>query len=81
MTLAVFPNAAEFFARADEVDRATPVYIDAHLAGGERGEEAARRAADMGFSSVFLATGATPANYRHLPFLKGVVGKAPPWLY
>ncbi|OGS39961.1 MAG: hypothetical protein A2506_08700 [Elusimicrobia bacterium RIFOXYD12_FULL_66_9] len=78
-TLEAFSSPEGFFLRADAIDRGTPVYVDVHLGGGVRGDEVAKRAAEMGFRNVFLATGSEPADYRHLEFLKGVIGKTPPW--
>lgn len=79
-TLEAFATPKEFFARAQDYGRATPLYIDARLGGGIRGEDVARQAAEMGFTNITLTTGSEPEDFRHLEFLKGVIEKTPPWL-
>ncbi|MEK7691894.1 MAG: hypothetical protein AAB425_12845, partial [Bdellovibrionota bacterium] len=54
-----------------------PIYVDANLRHGVKGEDVALRASQMGFKTVFLATGEEPSRYKHLRFLAGVRGKDP----
>ncbi len=74
-----FSTAAEFLAAVEEIDRGTPVYVDAELAGGVKGSLESRRIRDKGFAEVYLATGHDPAAFADLEYLSGVVGKEPPW--
>lgn len=78
-TLRAFATAAEFLAAAHALDRAAPLYIDADLGDGETGADAARQAVELGFTEIFMATGHDPAAFSDLAFLRGVVGKDPPW--
>ena len=80
VTLETFATPEAFFARAGGLNRSTPLYIDAHLGAGVRGGDVARKAAEMGFLNVSMATGSGPEDYGHLEFLKGVIDKTPPWL-
>lgn len=75
----LFAAAAEFHAAADGIDPETPVYVDAELGDGVKGEVESERIRGLGFRSVYLATGHPPEKYAGLGHLSGVVGKEPPW--
>lgn len=74
-----FSTAAEFLEAVEEIDRGTPVYVDAELAGGVKGSLESRRIRQQGFAEVYLATGHDPETFADLDHLSGVVGKEPPW--
>ena len=78
-TLHAFQSVADFLRAASAVDRETPVYIDAELGDGVRGEEMAREICESGFTSIYLATGHEPGRFAGMKHLSGVVGKTPPW--
>lgn len=59
-------------------NKSTPIYIDRQLGDDESGDEVAKTLNDNGFMNLFLATG-DPSGLAQLSFLKGVVGKHPPW--
>ena len=74
-----YSSPKEFFAAASSYPHSTPVYIDRNLGNGLNGEEVSREIADMGFDNIYLAT-AYPANFfQSMPWLRGVVGKDPPF--
>lgn len=78
--LRAFPTAAEFFLEASaSIDRRTPVYLDAELANGEKGDVESLRIHELGFSEIYLATGHEPAKFAGLAHLRGVRGKEAPW--
>ena len=77
--LATFSDPALFLEALAALPREAELYVDAQLAAGVRGEEIAQRAHDLGFRSIFLATGLPPDSFAHLTWLAGVVGKDPPW--
>ncbi|MBI2605816.1 MAG: HAMP domain-containing histidine kinase [Deltaproteobacteria bacterium] len=70
----------EFLDRAGDLNRSTPVYVDVSLGRGARGEEVSKRVAEAGFTDVYLATGHRAEEFSRLSWLKGVVGKEPPWM-
>jgi signal transduction histidine kinase len=75
----VFSTAAAFLAASDAIDRETPVYVDAELGDGAKGGAESLRIHGLGFGEIYLATGHEPAKFADLPYLRGVLGKAPPW--
>ncbi|MGK5082577.1 HAMP domain-containing sensor histidine kinase [Bdellovibrionota bacterium FG-1] len=74
-----FSTADQFFAAAETFHQSTPVYVDANLGQGIKGEEVAARIHKMGFARVYLATGYEPDQYRQYKFLAGILGKDPPF--
>lgn len=78
--LAQYQDPAAFLAALAPLPRDTDVFIDARLANGVKGEEIARKAYDLGFARVYLATGLPRDAFPGLDWLAGVVGKDPPWL-
>jgi FixJ family two-component response regulator len=72
-----FASLDGFWARATEIDRSTPVYIDVSLADGVRGENVAGEVLARGFTNVSLATGHSPNSITPPPGVRGVVGKDP----
>jgi hypothetical protein len=75
-----FATMAEFLAASSEIHPQTPLYIDADLGGGVRGDEEAKRLHENGFTEIYLATGHDPERFAGQNHLKGVRGKQPPWL-
>ncbi len=78
--LRVFSQPVDFFAESETLSKNSPVYVDANLGHGVKGEEVAEQIHHLGFTRVFLATGYEPENYRQYQFLQGVLGKDPPFL-
>lgn len=54
-------------------------YIDSNLGDDVKGEDFARKLYDQGFENLYLATGYDKSEFEHLDFLKGVIGKRPPF--
>lgn len=79
LELAAFAEAAELLAAAAGWPRDTPIYLDAKLGGGRRGEDVARDLHAQGFTELYLATGYDPDSLPAMPCIRKVVGKAPPW--
>ena len=74
-----FSSITELFAITPALDRNTPIYVDANLGNGVRGEDVVAVLVQTGFRSVFLATGYTSEDLGALPANVQVVGKEPPW--
>lgn len=77
--IGVFSTTADFLKEAGSVDRATPVYIDAELSDGVKGDVESLKIHELGFAEIYLATGHEAVKFENLTHLRGVVGKAPPW--
>jgi hypothetical protein len=48
-------------------------------ANGIKGEEIAEKLFDMGFNNIYLATGYDADYFSDIPFIRGIVGKSPPF--
>ncbi len=55
------------------------VYIDFNLGAKLRGDSVAKELFGLGFKEIYLTTGAEAKQFADLPFIKGVVGKDPPF--
>jgi len=78
-SLRSFATAAEFLTAAETIDRRTPIYIDAELGNGVKGEVESVKIHEMGFGEIYLATGHPPEMFAGLVHLRAVVEKEPPW--
>lgn len=76
--LRIFSSEAEFKNQIQTISKETSIYIDREL-GQTNGEELAKFIFDLGYSNIYLATGHSPESFSHLTFLKGVIGKKPPF--
>lgn len=74
-----FSSVEEFLKAKEELPKEACIYIDSDLGAEERGEDFARRLFEEGYTNLYLATGHSAKSFEDLPFLKGVVGKDPPW--
>jgi signal transduction histidine kinase len=74
-----FSTSEAFAATAEILDRETPIYVDSNLGNGVKGEDIARGLHGQGFTELYLATGYNPAKFEGLAFLRGVMGKEPPF--
>lgn len=76
--LTIFTTADELKNKLDELNNDSTFYIDREL-GETNGEDLAIFLNQKGFQNLFLATGHSPDSFAHLSFLKGVIGKKPPF--
>jgi signal transduction histidine kinase len=77
----VFSSITEFYAKCPAIDRSTPIFLDSDLGNGVAGEHEAKSISkDLGFQHIYLATAHAPSDFHPTPWLKAVVGKAPPWI-
>ncbi len=74
-----FSSAKQFLSACDDLLPETPIYIDANLGNGIRGEIIGEKIYISGFKNIYLATGEQSINFRNITWLKGVVNKNPPW--
>lgn len=76
--LIIFSSAEELKNNLDNLNKDSTFYIDREL-GGTNGEDLAIFLNQKGFQNIFLATGHSPDLFTHLTFLKGIIGKKPPF--
>lgn len=57
----------------------TPIYIDSELSEQEKGEIFSKELFEQGFTELYLATGYFKEKFKHCTWLKGVIGKEPPF--
>lgn len=74
-----FATVAEFLDDASSLDRLTPIYIDAELGDGVNGAQESVRIRELGFDTIYLATGHPASAFSKFKHLSGVIGKEPPW--
>lgn len=74
--------------RMDEVERRKKSHdtvtsrsptIDLNIREATDGVEVAKQVFDLGFSSIYFATGTPSSQFNTAPWIKGVTGKTPPW--
>jgi len=73
-----FKTPEELAAVQEDLPKDIPIYIDAELGDGAKGDEVAQRLREKGFADITMATGHSPDKFAGLPWLK-VRGKEPPW--
>ena len=78
-SLRVFATAADFLAEVESIDRRSPIYIDHDLGDSTSGELVALDLKKLGFQTIYLATGQSPAAFGDMPWISGIVGKSAPW--
>ncbi len=75
-----FRSPEEFFKAAEGIDELTPIYVDSSLGNGVKGEEIAKQIYDLGFNTIYLATGYSKAWFNApMPWIKEIVGKEAPF--
>ena len=57
----------------------TAIYVDSKLQGALRGELFAKELFDLGYQNIYLCTGYPASHFQHVDWVKGVVGKEPPF--
>jgi hypothetical protein len=74
-----FSKPELFFSIYKEISRETVIYIDSNLGNGKKGEVIAKDIYSEGFETIYLTTGSDASDFSSFSYLKGVIGKAPPW--
>ncbi|MBL7544085.1 MAG: sensor histidine kinase [Bdellovibrionaceae bacterium] len=74
-----FYTPKDFFEVSSQYDYTSKIYIDSNLGGGLKGEDIGKKAADIGFTNIYLCTGYQPSDFPPMSWIKGIVGKEPPF--
>jgi anti-sigma regulatory factor (Ser/Thr protein kinase) len=74
-----FSHIEPFMVFIRDIDIRSKIYIDSDLGNGLKGEEVAREIYNQGYKNLYIATGFESNKFKELKFLKGVIGKVPPF--
>ena len=77
--ISTYSSFDEFVNELDNYSKNTIIYIDSELGHDFRGEVCAKYLFDKGFSELHLTTGHSKDRFEHMPWIKTVVGKEPPF--
>lgn len=75
----IFEDPNELFSSISEMKKNSIFYIDSCLSNDQKGEDVAKKLYNMGYENLYIATGYESENFKHLDYIKGVIGKKPPW--
>ncbi|MBU0504645.1 hypothetical protein KJ708_01535, partial [bacterium] len=78
-TVKCYVDPEDFVNDSDDINKATPLYIDSNLGDGVKGEVLAKEFYEQGFTNIYLATGYPKDDFAKVPWIKDVVGKQPPF--
>ncbi len=78
-TISVFNDPNDFIKVAHHYSTGTMIYIDSALNNELKGEDFAKVLHERGYCNVILATGYPKDHFKHVTWVKDVVGKEPPW--
>lgn len=56
-----------------------PIYIDSNFGIGLTGQDYAKELYEKGFTNIYLSTGYKKEHFSDMPWIKGIVGKEPPF--
>jgi len=77
--LLTFSQREELISSLETLSKDVVFYIDSDLGNGFKGEDLALELHRNGFENLYMATGYSDETFAHLKFLRGVLGKTPPW--
>jgi hypothetical protein len=81
VNLRCFNSWAAMREKLAEIPKDATLYVDSVLEPEDlKGEEVARELFELGYQSIYLATGFSPDRFPPMPWIKGIVGKEPPWI-
>lgn len=78
-SLFVFSNTQDFVLESSKFSKQTTIYIDYELDDNKNGLEESKSLFDLGFKSIYLATGYTASTIKLPEHIIGIVGKRPPF--
>lgn len=76
--LTCYKSVDGFMNEIESINIETTIYIDNHI-GELSGVELAEKLNKLGFKKLYMATGSNPNDFVEFKFLKGVIGKEPPF--
>lgn len=74
-TVKTFSSVDELLTASDLIPKHTPIFLDSHLGNGERGQVAAPKLRQLGFTRIFVTTNYTDLHGANLPGVDAVIEK------
>lgn len=78
-SISTYSSFDEFLKKISNYNKDTIIYIDSDLGNNIKGELCAKHLFDEGFIEIHLATGHPKDHFSHMPWIKSIVGKTPPF--
>lgn len=78
ITFLCYKNVEDCLNELDFFNPETSFYIDNHI-GDSRGVELAEKLHRLGYKNLYMATGSSSSEFDSYEFIKGVIGKEPPF--
>ncbi len=78
VNLRIFRTSSEVFSNVSQLPIDSTFYIDSEL-DNEKGEDIAQKLYQMGYSNLIMCSGYSKDRFAHLPFIKNVIAKTPPF--
>ena len=79
ISIKTFNRTADLRKALSTLAKSTPIYIDSNLRESISGEAFAKELYEQGFTELYLASGHAKEHFGDLPWIKGFVGKEPPF--
>lgn len=76
-TIKIFSSVNEFLSQADSLPKDVKIFLDSDLGDGKKGQDYAATLRELGFKSVYLATGYAHIKPFNAPDFDGIIGKNP----
>jgi len=77
--LKTFKTVDELESSIANFSKNTIFYIDSSLSDHVKGETYSRKLFERGYRNIYLCTGYDASEFSNCDWLKGVIGKSPPW--
>lgn len=77
--LNIYFTENEFMQDIKNIDALTPIYIDVNLKDDIYGDIISKHIFANGFKELYLTTGYEKSRFTDIPWIKGIIGKKPPW--
>lgn len=76
--LTCFKDVDQFMEQVKNIEHSTTIYLDNNI-GESSGLKLAEKLHSLGYKNLYMATGNQPEEFANFGFLKGVIGKEPPF--
>jgi hypothetical protein len=79
LEIKTFETVEELESVITNLSKNSVFYIDSNLSDHVKGEQYSKKLFEKGFQNIYLCTGYEPEDFKDCHWLKGVIGKSPPW--
>lgn len=78
--LITFSHPSSLMEHLGAIPKQVSIYVDMNLSDGIKGDAVSRELFENGFENVYLSTGAMPSGEHEYWWVKGIIGKDPPFM-